>query len=122
MELDFAKLDGLLPAVVQDATTGEVLMLGFMNQEAYAETQASGAVTFFSRSRNKLWKKGEQSGHTLGVREVLVDSDADRLLVRFAVHERLSGRAFVTKATELAFSAAWTRTALRRLSLSARSI
>jgi phosphoribosyl-AMP cyclohydrolase len=82
VELDFAKLDGLLPAVVQDATTGDVLMVGFMNQQAYAETQASGAVTFFSRSRNKLWKKGEQSGHTLRVREVLVDCDADTVLVR----------------------------------------
>src|ERR1700674_1941284 len=82
MDLDFAKLDGLIPAVVQDARTGEVLMLGFMNQQAYEQTRASGAVTFFSRTRGKLWRKGEQSGHTLRVREVLMDCDADALLVR----------------------------------------
>lgn len=82
MELDFGKLDGLLPAIVQDASTGEVLMLGFMNQQAYDETQKSGAVTFFSRSRNKLWKKGEQSGHVLRVRELLVDCDVDTVLVK----------------------------------------
>jgi phosphoribosyl-AMP cyclohydrolase len=82
MDLDFAKLDGLIPAIVQDARTGEVLMLGFMNQEAYTETRSSGAVTFFSRSRGKLWRKGEQSGHVLRVREVRVDCDADTILVR----------------------------------------
>src|SRR3984957_6308070 len=82
MNLDFAKLDGLLPAIVQDARTGEVLMLGFMNEEAYAQTRASGAVTFYSRTRGKLWRKGEQSGHTLRVREVRVDCDADTILVR----------------------------------------
>ncbi|MBZ5662931.1 MAG: phosphoribosyl-AMP cyclohydrolase [Acidobacteriia bacterium] len=82
MDLDFKKLDGLLPAVIQDAATGEVLMLGFMNQEAYAATQSSGEVTFFSRSRNKLWRKGEQSGHVLRVREILVDCDVDSLLIR----------------------------------------
>lgn len=82
MELDFKKLDGLLPAVIQDAGTSEVLMLGFMNAEAYAATQASGEVTFFSRSRNKLWRKGEQSGHVLRVREIRVDCDLDALLIR----------------------------------------
>jgi phosphoribosyl-AMP cyclohydrolase len=82
MNLDFAKLDGLLPAIVQDARTGEVLMLGFMNEQAYAETRASGAVTFYSRTRGKLWRKGEQSGHTLRVCEVRVDCDADTILVR----------------------------------------
>jgi phosphoribosyl-AMP cyclohydrolase len=82
MDLDFTKLDGLLPAVIQDAGTGEVLMLGFMNAEAYAATQASGEVTFFSRSRNKLWRKGEQSGHVLRVREILVDCDVDSVLIR----------------------------------------
>jgi len=82
MELDFKKLDGLLAAVIQDATSGEVLMLGFMNAEAYAATQASGEVTFFSRSRNKMWRKGEQSGHVLRVREILVDCDVDTLLIR----------------------------------------
>jgi phosphoribosyl-AMP cyclohydrolase len=82
MNLDFAKLDGLIPAIVQDARTGEVLMLGFMNEQAYAETRASGAVTFYSRTRGKLWRKGEQSGHTLRVCEVRVDCDADTILVR----------------------------------------
>jgi phosphoribosyl-AMP cyclohydrolase len=82
MDLDFAKLDGLIPAIVQDARTGEVLMLGFMNEQAYAETRSSGAVTFYSRTRGKLWRKGEQSGHTLRVREVRVDCDADTILVR----------------------------------------
>lgn len=82
MELDFAKLDGLLPAIVQDNQSGEVLMLGFMNQQAYAETLATGRVTFFSRSRGKLWRKGEQSGHTLQVCEMRVDCDLDTVLVR----------------------------------------
>jgi phosphoribosyl-AMP cyclohydrolase len=82
MDLDFKKLDGLLPAVIQDAASGEVLMLGFMNAEAYAATQASGEVTFFSRSRNKLWRKGEQSGHVLRVKQILVDCDVDSILVR----------------------------------------
>jgi phosphoribosyl-AMP cyclohydrolase len=82
MDLDFSKLDGLLPAVIQDATSGEVLMLGFMNAEAYAATRASGEVTFYSRSRNKLWRKGEQSGHVLKVRDIRVDCDVDTLLIR----------------------------------------
>ena len=82
MDLDFDKLDGLIPAIVQDARTGEVLMLGFMNEEAYAETRSTGAVTFFSRSRGKLWRKGEQSGHVLRVREMRVDCDLDTILVR----------------------------------------
>jgi phosphoribosyl-AMP cyclohydrolase len=82
MDLDFKKLDGLVPAVIQDAGSGEVLMLGFMDTEAYAATQATGEVTFFSRSRNKLWRKGEQSGHVLKVREIRVDCDVDALLIR----------------------------------------
>jgi phosphoribosyl-AMP cyclohydrolase len=82
MQLDFAKLDGLIPAIVQDATSGEVLMLGFMNEEAYRETRVRGEVTFFSRTRNKLWRKGEQSGHVLKVRELLVDCDSDTVLIR----------------------------------------
>jgi phosphoribosyl-AMP cyclohydrolase len=82
MELNFNKLDGLVPAVIQDDATGEVLMLGFMNAEAYAATQKSGEVTFFSRSRNKLWRKGEQSGHVLKVRDIRVDCDVDALLIR----------------------------------------
>src|SRR5579872_676868 len=82
MDLDFTKLGGLLPAIIQDASSGDVLMLGFMNVEAYAATQASREVTFFSRSRNKLWRKGEQSGHVLRVREMRVDCDVDSLLIR----------------------------------------
>ncbi len=82
MELDFKKLDGLIPAVIQDAGSDEVLMLGFMNAEAYAATQSSGEVTFFSRSRNKLWRKGETSGHVLKVRDIRVDCDVDALLIR----------------------------------------
>ena len=82
MNLDFAKLNGLIPAIVQDARTGEVLMLGFMNEQAYEATRASGTATFYSRTRGKLWRKGEQSGHTLRVCEVRVDCDADTILVR----------------------------------------
>ncbi len=81
MELDFAKGGGLLPAVVQEAGTGKVLMLGYMNEVAYRRTLQSGNVTFFSRSQNKLWMKGESSGHVLKVREVLVDCDLDSLVV-----------------------------------------
>ena len=82
MEIAFEKGGGLVPAIVQDARTGDVLMLGFMNADALAETQRTGEVVFFSRSRNRLWKKGESSGHVLRVRELRVDCDADALLVR----------------------------------------
>ncbi|MGH9791132.1 MAG: phosphoribosyl-AMP cyclohydrolase [Candidatus Acidiferrales bacterium] len=82
MELDFEKLGGLVPAIVQDHATGEVLMLGFMDSAALAETLRSGDVTFFSRSRKKLWKKGEQSGHRLRLQELLVDCDADAVVAR----------------------------------------
>jgi phosphoribosyl-AMP cyclohydrolase len=82
VNIDFAKASGLVPAIIQDYRTGDVLMLGFMNSDSLAETQRSGEVVFFSRSRNKLWKKGESSGHVLKVREVRVDCDADALLVR----------------------------------------
>ena len=81
MELAFEKLDGLIPGVVQDCQTGEVLMLGYLNSEALAQTQSSGEVHFFSRSRNRLWKKGETSGHVLRVREMRLDCDADALLL-----------------------------------------
>lgn len=80
MELAFEKLGGLIPGVVQDHRTGEVLMLGYLNAEALAQTQRTGEVHFFSRSRNRLWKKGETSGHVLRVREVRLDCDADALL------------------------------------------
>lgn len=82
MEIAFGKAGGLVPAIVQDDRTGEVLMLGFMNEEALGETRRTREVVFFSRSRNRLWKKGESSGHVLKVREVRVDCDADALLVR----------------------------------------
>ena len=80
--MDFSKLDGLIPAVVQDATSGEVLMVGFMNQEAWDVTRRTGYVTFFSRTRQALWTKGETSGNRLAVRELLVDCDDDTVLVK----------------------------------------
>jgi phosphoribosyl-AMP cyclohydrolase len=82
LNIDFDKAAGLIPAIIQDHRSGDVLMLGFMNSASLAETQRSGEVVFFSRSRNKLWKKGESSGHVLRVREIRVDCDADALLVR----------------------------------------
>jgi phosphoribosyl-AMP cyclohydrolase len=82
VELAFAKAGGLIPAIIQDYQTGDVLMLGFMNETALAETQRGGEVVFFSRSRNKLWKKGESSGHVLKVRELRIDCDADAILAR----------------------------------------
>ena len=82
MEIAFGKAGGLVPAIVQDDRSGEVLMLGFMNEEALAETRRTREVVFFSRSRNRLWKKGESSGHVLKVRDVLVDCDADAILLR----------------------------------------
>jgi phosphoribosyl-AMP cyclohydrolase len=84
MELDFTKLDGLVPAVVQDETSGEVLMVGFMNQEAWDITRRIGYVTFYSRTRNTLWTKGETSGNRLAVRKILVDCDDDTVLVKAA--------------------------------------
>jgi phosphoribosyl-AMP cyclohydrolase len=82
MELDFEKAGGLIPAIVQDDVNGEVLMLGFMNREALAKTQETGFVTFYSRSRKKLWTKGESSGQKLLLRELRVDCDEDALLIR----------------------------------------
>lgn len=80
--LNFEKGDGLIPAIVQDAKTGTVLMLGYMNSESLVKTKATGLVTFFSRSKNRLWTKGETSGNTLELVEVLQDCDADTLLVK----------------------------------------
>lgn len=77
MQLDFTKLDGLLPAVITDNETGRVLMLGFLNQEAWERSVETGFVTFWSRSRNKLWTKGETSGHKLRIVEVRTDCDFD---------------------------------------------
>ncbi len=82
MEIAFAKPGGLVPAVIQDGRTSEVLMLGFMNAEALAETQRTREAVFFSRSRNRLWKKGESSGHVLRVLEIRIDCDTDALLLR----------------------------------------
>ncbi len=84
MTLDFTKLDGLVPAVVQDDTSGEVLMVGFMNEEAWAITKRIGYVTFYSRTRNTLWTKGETSGNRLAVRQILIDCDNDTVLVKAA--------------------------------------
>jgi phosphoribosyl-ATP pyrophosphohydrolase/phosphoribosyl-AMP cyclohydrolase len=79
---DFAKGDGLLPAIVQHAQSGEVLMLGYMDEAALAKTRASGLVTFFSRSKQRLWTKGETSGDTLALVDIRLDCDADTFLVR----------------------------------------
>lgn len=79
--LDWGKGDGLIPAIVQDATTGQVLMLGYMNREALIETTRSKEVTFFSRSKGRLWTKGETSGHTLKLVSIVPDCDDDALLV-----------------------------------------
>jgi phosphoribosyl-ATP pyrophosphohydrolase/phosphoribosyl-AMP cyclohydrolase len=82
MDIDFDKMNGLVPAIVQDANTKTVLMLGFMNKEAYEKTIATGLVTFFSRTRNKLWTKGEESGHVLHLVSIKNDCDNDTLLVQ----------------------------------------
>ena len=80
--MDFSKLDGLIPAVVQDDESGEVLMVGFMNEEAFERTRTSGFATFFSRTRGRLWMKGETSGNRLKVRRLLADCDDDTVLLR----------------------------------------
>jgi phosphoribosyl-AMP cyclohydrolase len=82
MQLDYSKLDGLLPAVIQDARSGRVLMVGFMNEEAFRRTVATGYATFYSRSRNKLWMKGESSGHRLVVKDISTDCDNDTVLIK----------------------------------------
>jgi phosphoribosyl-AMP cyclohydrolase len=81
-KLDFSKLNGLITAVIQDHATGRVLMVGFMNEEAFRMTVESGFATFFSRSRNKLWLKGESSGHKLVVKNISTDCDLDALLIQ----------------------------------------
>jgi len=85
VEIDFDKMDGLTPAVVQDAASGEVLMLGFMNRAAFEITLQTGYVTFFSRTRNQLWTKGETSGNRLRVVEAATDCDFDTILCRVEV-------------------------------------
>jgi phosphoribosyl-ATP pyrophosphohydrolase/phosphoribosyl-AMP cyclohydrolase len=111
--LDFTKGAGLLPAVIQDADTGAVLMLGYMNAAALAATQARGRVVFFSRSRQTLWEKGETSGHSLRVEAIRTDCDADTLLITArplgpTCHEGTTtcfGDAALTGATRLGFLA-----------------
>ena len=85
VKLDFAKMDGLLPAIVQDAASGEVLMVGFLNEISYGKTLETGFVTFWSRTRQKLWMKGETSGNRLRVVSAATDCDQDTLLFRVAV-------------------------------------
>jgi len=110
-QIDFSKGDGLVPAIVQDATSGAVLMLGYMNREALKETFARKRIVFFSRSKQRLWEKGETSGHTLDLEAVRADCDADTLLVTArprgpACHlglETCFGDEPVTQAERLAF-------------------
>lgn len=87
---DFAKGDGMLPAIAQDAATGEVLMLAYMNPDSYAETLATGRAVYFSRSRNKLWRKGEESGNVQLVKSIHLDCDADTILIKV---EQIGGAA-----------------------------
>lgn len=82
MKLDFDKSGGLIPAIIQDSRTNKVLMLGYMNKEAYQQTKETGRVTFFSRTKNRLWMKGETSGNTLQVVNIMVDCDNDTLLIK----------------------------------------
>jgi phosphoribosyl-AMP cyclohydrolase len=79
---DFASGDGLLPAVAQDAATGRVLMVAWMNAESYAETRATGRAVYFSRSRGRLWRKGEESGHVQQVQDIYLDCDRDTILLK----------------------------------------
>lgn len=82
MELDFERMNGLVPAIIQDYQTNEVLMLGFMNKEAWEKTLKSKKVTFWSRTRNELWTKGETSGNFLFVKNIYLDCDNDTLLIK----------------------------------------
>ena len=82
MDIDFKKGNGLVPAIIQDYKSGEVLMLGFMNEKAFKKTELTGLVYFYSRSRKKLWLKGEESGNKLKVKEMLTDCDNDSILIK----------------------------------------
>ena len=84
--IDFAKGDGAVPVIVQDHASGEVLMLAYMNQAAWEKTLSTGKVHYYSRSRNRLWLKGETSGHTQDVKEIYVDCDTDTLLIKVHQH------------------------------------
>ena len=113
--IDFAKSGGLVPAIAQDAATGQVLMMAWMNQEAFDETVRTGRAVYWSRSRGKLWRKGEESGHVQEVREIFIDCDADTILLKVnqiggaACHEgyascffrRMEGSKLKTIATRL---------------------
>jgi phosphoribosyl-AMP cyclohydrolase len=88
VQLDFDKQNGLVTAVVQDAGSGRVLMVGYMNLEAFQKTIDTGHVTFYSRSRKKLWTKGESSGHFLNLKSIATDCDGDAVLVQAEVSER----------------------------------
>ncbi len=90
IELDFDKMEGLVPAIVQDNATGEVLMLAFMNREAWEATLETGKATYYSRSRDKLWVKGETSGHVQQVHEIRIDCDNDTVLLKV---EQIGGAA-----------------------------
>ncbi|MCL2623828.1 MAG: phosphoribosyl-AMP cyclohydrolase [Planctomycetaceae bacterium] len=87
---DFKKCDGLLPVIAQDDATGDVLMMAYMNEEAYDETLTTGRAVYYSRSRNKLWRKGEESGNVQMVKAIFVDCDCDTLLIRV---EQIGGAA-----------------------------
>lgn len=90
IELDFAKSDGLIPAIAQDWKTGEILMLAYINEQSWKETLVSGCATYWSRSRNKLWKKGESSGNVQKIKEILVDCDNDTVVFKI---EQIGGAA-----------------------------
>jgi phosphoribosyl-AMP cyclohydrolase len=85
MTVDFDKSGGLVPAIAQDVDTGDVLMMAWMNQEAYEETRRTGRACYYSRSRGRLWRKGEESGNVQEVREIFLDCDADTILLK--VHQ-----------------------------------
>ena len=104
--MDYSKLNGLIPAVIQDAETLEVLMVGFMNDEALAHTRRTGFATFFSRTRNTLWMKGETSGNRLAVTEILVDCDDDTVLVKV---KRLGDGNVCHTGERTCFFGSWTR-------------
>lgn len=84
--IDFAKGDGIVPVIIQDHETGDVLMLAYMNQQAWDKTLSTGKVHYYSRSRNKLWLKGETSGHTQDVKAIYVDCDTDTILIKINQH------------------------------------
>ncbi len=108
-ELDFSKGDGLIPAIAQDHLTNEVLMLAYISKESWAETLKSGYATYYSRSRKKLWKKGESSGNLQKVHQILVDCDRDTVIFK----SNRSAEPPVTPATAAAFTLKLTGTAVK---------